>query len=147
MGFLSRLVGLFTPPELAAKSRQVGIELRYNLLPQFEILGYHLQTVPTEGEFVSPKARGALWGTALGLMKIIPPDNGDFIRTALRAAFVVTYGQAGEAIYKQTASERASNNPDIVKAADWACEDIVAVYQSDGITKAGGFVAAVEGLF
>jgi hypothetical protein len=127
---------------------RIGLALLVNLQKQLGLLGYEIGQVPPEGEFVSDKCRGYLYGLSLGILVSEGIElSRDAVIDTVIAAFALTYGdESGRDLSFQTAQDVSSGKPDVVWASDWGLEDVKGVYASGGITSTAGFYLAANGM-
>ena len=132
----------------AKEADRIGLALLVNLQKQLDLLGYEIGKVPTEGQFISDKCRGYLYGLALGILDSEGIEvSRDAVIDTVIAAFALTYGdEVGRQLSFQTAQDVDAAKPDVVWASDWAIKDVQGVYSSGGITSTAGFYLAANGM-
>jgi len=127
---------------------RIGLALLVILRKQLDLLNLEMGFVPADSIFASEKCRGALLGTALGILQseLSESTNRQIIDTTI-AAFSLIYGDTrGRALALQTIREAGEGNSKVEECSDWALLDTKGVYKSGGLTSAAGFYLAASGM-
>ena len=107
-------------------AERVGVKLYFLLRKQFELIGKPEGEFPFQPPFSTSKARGALLGTAIELVRQeygSTPDKA--VIDAATTAFTLAFGAAhGPRAALDTIEEASSGNDEIINTSDWAIKDI-----------------------
>ena len=124
---------------------RTGVSLQMILSKQFDLIGKPEGEFPYTPPFATDKARGALLGTSIAIVR---QQFGDFEQEAVTdaavAAFSLTYGSENGRFYAlQTLKDSSDGNVDVNFASDWAIRDTDSPNSSDGIATPVAFYLAV----
>ena len=107
-------------------SERVGVRMYFTLRKQFELIGKPEGEFPFSPPFSGPKARGALLGTAIALVRQefgSAPNKA--VMDAAITAFSLAFGpELGGRAALDTIEEAGSGNDEILNASDWAIKDL-----------------------
>ena len=124
---------------------RTGVSLQMILSKQFDLIGKPEGEFPYTPPFATDKARGALLGTSIAIVR---QQFGDLEQQAITdaavAAFCLAYGSENGRFYAlQTLKDSADGNEDVNFASDWAIKDTDGPNSSDGIATPVAFYLAV----
>jgi hypothetical protein len=127
---------------------RVGTSLYFVLSKQFDLIGKPEGEFPYVPPFASDKARGALMGTAIAIVRREHGETPhkstiDAIITAFTLAFGATEGRQ-QAL--QTIEDAAAGNADINYASDWAVKDTAGAIEESSPATPAAYYLAVDGM-
>ncbi len=125
---------------------RVAVALLAILGKQLDLLGFSMGSVPIDQTFGSDQCRGALLGTAIGIVQseVESPSN-KAILDATTTAFALVYGdEIGPRYALETIRDSSAGNDVINASSEWAIGDTKGVYSSGGVTSAVGFYVAAK---
>lgn len=151
--------GLFEEVESLAKksmaeidfddpAQRVGISLYFVLSKQFDLIGKREGEFPYVTPFASDKARGALLGTAIAIVRHEYGETpSKAVIDASITAFTLAFG-AGEGAKRalQTIEEAAQGNVEIELASDWAIKDTAGAIEEHSPATPAAYYLAVDGM-
>jgi hypothetical protein len=115
--------------------------------PQISMLGFKLEQVPPEGDFVSDKCRGYLFGLSAGILiceGMSTDSDGPALRT-LKATFRVVYGaEQCTRLAVETVKDTAAGKRNVVWASELAIQEVRNIYLNGGKTRGNGFHLAAS---
>lgn len=126
---------------------RVGTSLYFVLSKQFDLIGKREGEFPYVLPFASDKARGALLGTAIAIVRREYGDSPqEAIVDATIAAFTLAFGATeGTKRAWQTIDEAAQGNDGINFASDWAIKDTAgAIEENSPATPAAYYLAVAD---
>lgn len=125
---------------------RVGASLYFIINRQLEALDLEIGKAPFEGRYATDKARGALVGTAIGVVQQefgAAPHKPTIDATI--TAFVLVYGvEIGRATALEALRASAEGNDALNRAADWAVMDTKVASENGASSSPAAFYLAVS---
>jgi hypothetical protein len=111
------------------------------LTPQLVMLGYQLMSVPAEGDFVSKRSRGYVFGLASAVASELTSTlTAEVVNATLLNAFELVYGsEYADKLLQLTLNESVSRDGEMLAGAYRAEDDVVAVYSGRPYSTVMGF--------
>lgn len=118
------------------------------LSKQFDVIGKPEGVFPYTAPFATDKARGALLGTAIAVVR---EQRGETphqaVHDAAIAAFTLAYGAENGPFYAlQALRDAADGNEDVNYASDWAIKDTIGAFADASPATPMAFYIAVAGM-